>query len=147
MQCLSSTKEPNLSTKKLPKQLGSARGLTCPQTHQNYLLKGSNESVRAIFNASPQEESITNNIKKEEAALKVAPNPFTDQITVEIISDKIDYLSLKNSLGQQILDVEVKERKLIQLDLQDLDTGLYFLEAYDHQQQRIDTQKILKAIP
>jgi hypothetical protein len=57
---------------------------------------------------------------------KVYPNPFTDLLTVEAVTE-IDYLKLTDLQGKVILDFTPRQNQL-QLDLNTLPNGIYMLE-------------------
>lgn len=82
-----------------------------------------------------------NNVKKE---LKIYPNPTRNLLNINTRDNFIDVVEVFNITGQKIFKEELRgSDNTIQLDINALDEGLYFLKAYSNQ-KLIRTSKFLK---
>jgi hypothetical protein len=89
---------------------------------------GSYEVVCGITNIN---ESI-----KEQFALKVFPNPFSDNVTIQFKYDEtpenISRINILNTLGMVVKTIssdELKYNRTIQIDLSDISSGIYYLKT------------------
>jgi hypothetical protein len=87
-----------------------------------------NQVVTSIFEA-PQVQS-----------LHVYPNPASDILTVALESDQPALLMLFNSQGQLVRQVNTRAQQTLELDVNQLPTGMYFIRAL--QNKTIYTQKV-----
>lgn len=77
-----------------------------------------------------------NNI--EEQALSIYPNPSSDIVNIEgYLPARI---SVINALGQKVLEIKNPQ----QIDISNLENGIYMLRIFDKHQNQIATKKIVK---
>jgi hypothetical protein len=103
------------------------------------LLKDRIQQVKDFY----QEALGVEEIHQDSPALKVYPNPFSDELFVETasFSNTINW-SIINMLGNTVSDGKAHNQPLLQLDVKNLRTGIYFLRISDGKQ--VGTSKIVK---
>ena len=70
----------------------------------------------------------TNEIENKEDIF-IYPNPTNANITIQISEQiQVDYLRVYNSLGQQLLYIELKEEHIVDLNTSVLSSGVYYLD-------------------
>lgn len=75
--------------------------------------------------------TITATLGKFDANISVYPNPAHGTATVEIKDAKVGYVSIRNSLGQNIsAQAKGQGQEKLTLDVSSLKPGLYFVEIY-----------------
>jgi hypothetical protein len=90
-------------------------------THMEAVL--ANQRIQIRVPVGLENYSISNNVS-------VYPNPATDQLKISIynIDYKTAYLSLKNSLGQEVFNSQISSTDLsAQISTSTLAKGIYFL--------------------
>lgn len=74
-------------------------------------------------------------------AIHVFPNPFTDQLSIEAVSGKLD-VKIYNLFGAQLINEEVEGSRVF--DLSSFSPGIYMLHIRNDKNE-IYTQKVVKA--
>ena len=98
--------------------------------------------------SSLSKNDTNNNYDKEQIEFKVSPNPFTNQITIDLnIEEKTNAnLDLSNAVGQTLksINLGMKEKGSYQetIETNDLAPGIYFLTL--RTQNGTETKKIVK---
>ncbi|MBL7936444.1 MAG: T9SS type A sorting domain-containing protein [Bacteroidia bacterium] len=104
----------------------------------NYTINGgtgytnaSNGSYQVMCGVTSINESI-----KEQFALRVFPNPFSENVTIQFKYDEtpefISEITVLNTLGMIIKTIasdELKYNRTIQIDLSELTSGIYFIKT------------------
>jgi hypothetical protein len=112
----------------------------------NWILGGS-LSVIPTISTGPAIRS-QESIEESEISLKVYPTPATDFINIEITpADTTRYiLDLYNDTGMKILDQVVSNQPLIQVNISDIPSGIYFLKVFlPDNNQPLKVEKIVKS--
>ena len=132
-------------------QVVSSGGYTMKSEYSvNWILGGSLADIPAI------DQSTLNKFKKEhlmelmesESSIKVYPSPVTDFINIEITpADTGRYmLELCNNSGVKILSKSVVYQPLLQVNFQDIPSGIYYLRVLkpSSSNQLLKVEKIIK---
>ncbi|MDP2385914.1 MAG: T9SS type A sorting domain-containing protein [Bacteroidota bacterium] len=62
-------------------------------------------------------------------AVSVYPNPAKDKVTVEFATElKSGKISILNTLGQTVLTAEIRNANMLELDLNNINKGVYFIQ-------------------
>lgn len=81
---------------------------------------------------NPREGTIvsTSEVTPVSEWMNVFPNPFTDQLTIQLKSDEIETVRLRDLLGRTIMEMEsLQGQQDLTLTTASLQSGFYFLEA------------------
>ncbi len=75
--------------------------------------------------------------------IKVYPNPFSNQLTIENKSElSITKISISDLLGREIMTTNVEHSKEININTQSFDSGVYFVKVFNNSDSY--TVKIIK---
>ena len=108
-------------------------GSTCFPLYPNYELGPLQGSLcDTISTVSIQEPDIE--------SVKVYPNPASDLLTVEILSDAS--LTLRNTLGQEILQKAIPQSGKTQINIANIPEGIYFYEIL-HEKKEVYYGKVI----
>ena len=69
------------------------------------------------------------NINTNNNPLTISPNPTSGKFTITLDSEEINYLSITNTIGQEILSktINVKGKVVVEISLEEYGTGIYFI--------------------
>lgn len=85
------------------------------------------------FSLTPESAVLTTGIQDGDYELNVYPNPANDQITVQLPTlSNTAQISLLNSMGQ-VMRSESAAKDQMQIDLNGLSSGVYFIEIVDQE--------------
>ncbi len=84
-----------------------------------------------------------NEINQSISDIVIYPNPTSENITVESIGSNFDFIEVYNVLGQKITSAEIKNLNKIAVNLNTLNSGIYFLKVYSRT-KLIKVEKIIK---
>jgi hypothetical protein len=113
----------------------------------NWILGGSLSDIPAY------DQSTLNQIRKEqlmesEISVKVYPSPATDFINIEItpVDTGRLILELYNNLGVKVLNKAVVYQPVMQVNVSDIPSGIYFLKVFQpsSKDQLFKVEKIIK---
>ncbi len=80
-----------------------------------------------------------------ENKINIYPNPALDYLTIEINELSVRNMVILNSLGQEIKVIDTKQNsRLVNVDLSDLNEGLYFVKITSSENQMITKKIIVK---
>jgi hypothetical protein len=115
---------------------GSSFENETPDTRSYSVINGDNviNDVFGIFTST--EDAL-------EAKVKIYPNPSEDGILNIEGFEKQKIISIYNSIGGKLQEINVHGRKLITVDLSDLPAGMYFLATQADTNTTLKTYKIL----
>jgi N-acetylneuraminic acid mutarotase len=103
--------------------------------------KGFSGKKASLEEYTPLDMTGTSDI--EFLSIEVFPNPVIDEISVKNENFSIHDYSIFNSTGNIILTDNIQFESQAKISLRELDQGIYFISFYDHQQQLIDSKKII----
>jgi hypothetical protein len=112
----------------------------------NWILGGSLSDIYVVdlktFNEINQEQ-----LMESEISLKVYPNPASDFINIEITpvhTGRINFEFYNNS-GVKVLDKVTSYQPVIQVSLNDIPSGIYYLKAFQKSKDQIfKIEKVIK---
>ncbi len=80
----------------------------------------------------------------DDNSILVSPNPFMQQINVDVLSDAIKRVEVSNAIGQLISLTEITGLGRYQVDLGMAADGLYFVKAFDKDGRFVTLKKMIK---
>jgi hypothetical protein len=82
-----------------------------------------------------------NKLITDELFLELSPNPAESFITVSSLSP-ITYIEIYNTLGDRLKTIDTNNQKEIEINLEDLIPGIYFLKIFSN--EKVFIQKMIK---
>jgi hypothetical protein len=84
-----------------------------------------------------------NEVDKSISDIIIYPNPTSENITIESTGSNFDVIEVYDVLGQKILSSEIKNLNRTAINLNSLNSGIYFLKVYSRT-KLIKVEKIIK---
>ena len=113
----------------------------------NWILGGSLSDLPA-YDQSTLNKILKEQLMESEISLKVYPTPATDFINIEITPVDTGRLTLElyNNTGVRILNTIVLYQPVIQVDISDTPSGIYYLKVFQpsSKNQKFRVEKIIK---
>ncbi len=113
--------------------------------NEEYNITGIVANRDGIYSLNPRAGDIEETVGIGDAALKdmnMFPNPVKSMLSIENISG-VNQISIINTLGQEIKKVKVNGNENLNLDLSELNSGLYFVSFYN-EKGILKSSKIIK---
>ncbi|MEM8528115.1 MAG: T9SS type A sorting domain-containing protein [Bacteroidota bacterium] len=108
-----------------------------------------NTTQNTMVSKLPQKQSLESAF--QELPILLYPNPASDLITIELeyMDTETSYEArLFNSLGQMVARRDFNYKRILQMDTENLPTGIYFVAVRDQSREKMVTyQKVLLAKP
>ena len=82
-------------------------------------------------------------IEELEKAMIAMPNPFSDQVTIEVNDETIVQLAIYNTLGEEVASSSVTTGRAWKVDFSNIPKGLYILQATDEKGRTIAVESIV----
>ncbi|MFO7829595.1 MAG: choice-of-anchor J domain-containing protein [Bacteroidales bacterium] len=112
---------------------------------EEYNITGIVSNRDGIYSLNPRAGDIEESVGIGDVVLKdmnIYPNPVKSMLIIENI-EGVNQISIINTLGQEIKQIEVNGNENLNLDLSELNSGLYFVSFYN-EKGILKSSKIIK---
>lgn len=123
------------------REIGKFRFLNFSKSTNNaYVSYLSDADFEKRASTHSEENDLTDDLEK---AMIAMPNPFSDQITIEVNDESITQLAIYNTLGEQVAISKMTDIRRWKVDFSGIPKGLYILQATNEKGQTIAVESIV----